>query len=86
MLSCQEVTRLVSDSLDRPLPFRVLLGVRIHLFLCKWCDRFRRQLLFIRQALRQGAGHLEDRDLPSLPPLSPETRERIKQSLTREES
>ena len=85
MLSCEEVTRLVSESLDRPLPLRVRLSVQIHLFLCQWCDRFRRQLLFIRQALRRGAAHLEDHDLPALPSLSPDARERMKRSLAQDE-
>jgi hypothetical protein len=71
MLSCQEVTRLVSESFDRPLPLGVSLSVRLHVF-------------FIRQTLRRGAGHLDDHDLPVLPVLPLDARERIKQSLARE--
>jgi hypothetical protein len=85
MLSCEEVTRLLSEFLDRPLPLRARLSVSLHLFLCKWCDRFRRQLLLIRQVLRQGAEHLEGPDVPALPSLSPDARERITRLLAQEE-
>ena len=81
MLSCQEVTRLISESFDHPLPFRKQIGMRLHLLICKWCDRFRRQVLFIQDSLRRGAAQLESQDLASLMSLSTAARERIKQAL-----
>jgi hypothetical protein len=50
---CNEVVRLVSEGMDRPLPFGVKLKLRLHLWICHACERYRRQLLFIRDALRQ---------------------------------
>jgi hypothetical protein len=81
MLSCQEVSRFVSESLDRELPLGQRLRVRIHLLMCRFCSRFRRQVLFLRDAARryltmgEGMASLFGTD------LSPEARERIKRSL-----
>jgi hypothetical protein len=85
MLSCQDTTKLISESLDRPLSARIRFGVWLHLLICKWCDRFRRQVLFIRTALRRAAAQLETQDFPALPPLSSEARERLKQALRRQQ-
>jgi len=51
MLSCKEVTRLVSQGLDRRLGFGERLRLHIHLAICDGCANFRRQMLFIRQAM-----------------------------------
>ncbi len=83
MRSCEEVTRLVSETLDRPLSLRLRLSISLHLFLCKYCRRFRRQVLFIREVLRHGGQHLDAQDLPVFASLSPEVRARIKQVLAR---
>ncbi len=57
--------------------------MRFHLLICKWCDRFRRQVLFLQDSLRRGAAQLEQQDLPALASLSPAARERIKDVLLR---
>lgn len=85
MLSCKEATRLVSDSLDRKLPFRLLLPLRIHLLLCKFCDRYRKHLLFIREAVRRHPDRVEGHEEPSSPAISHEARERITRFLTPED-
>lgn len=82
MLSCKEVTHLVSESLDRKLPLWQRLMVRLHLLMCKFCSRFQRQMFFLRDAVRQHSG-TDDLEETSFPGLSPEARERIKQTLTR---
>lgn len=83
MLSCKETTRLVSESLDRPLPLRQRIAVRVHLLFCKLCNRYRQHLLFIRDALRRHPERLEAHEGPPSPLLSPEARERIKRHLSR---
>lgn len=73
MISCRKATELASRALDAPLSRRERLALRLHLWVCQRCRRYRRQLLLLRQAVRQG--RLED----WLPParLSPEARRRI---------
>jgi predicted anti-sigma-YlaC factor YlaD len=81
MLSCEEVTRLLSDSMDRRLPLRQQVAVRMHLFMCKLCSRYRRQLLFLREAMRRYAEDLEQGKLVPPVSLSEEARERMKSTL-----
>ena len=85
-LTCDESTRLVSESLDRELPAGERWAVRLHALSCRSCRRFRRQLLFLRDAVRRGAGGMDADPLELGAALSPEARERIKQSLARHKS
>ena len=55
--SCREAARLQSEALDQSLAWRKKLGLRLHLALCKWCRRYGRQLLFLREAARQRDSH-----------------------------
>ena len=51
-LSCEESTRIVSDSLDRDTSSVERWAVRLHGIGCWSCRRFRRQMQFLRQAMR----------------------------------
>jgi hypothetical protein len=51
MLSCKEVTRLLSQAQDRPLALGERIKLRLHLAVCTACTRFARQLAFMRTAL-----------------------------------
>ena len=84
MLSCKEAAWLISESIDRDLAFMQRIGLRIHLMMCKYCSRYRRQLLFIREAIQHYLDEIEDEE--SLPPvsLSPEARKRLIESLSRQ--
>jgi hypothetical protein len=81
MLACKDVTELISRSMDTSLPIGERIGVRIHLLMCKFCTRYERQLLLIRETLRRlvsAEGHDEEVGEGK---LSEEARERIKKSL-----
>lgn len=52
MLSCKEVTRLLSESQDRELTLFEGLQLRMHLAMCKGCTNFDRQMKFLRRASR----------------------------------
>ncbi len=81
MLSCKEVSHLVSESLDRQLPLVQRLRVRLHLLMCRFCSRFRQQTLFLRDAARRYLRAIEETETGPGTALSPEARERIKRSL-----
>ena len=49
--TCQDATRLLSESMDRTLPLRTRLALTLHIVLCRGCRAYRRQLLLIRHAL-----------------------------------
>lgn len=81
MPSCLEVTRLISAGMDRPLPVWKRIGLRAHLLVCTLCERYRRQLLFIRDAVRRHPDELAGADQPAFPALTPEARERFKRAI-----
>ena len=86
MLNCREVSRLVSESLDRKLPFWKRIGVWIHLGMCRYCSGFRKDLLHLRNAARQ---HSDDIKIGTSGPeatLSKEARKRIQRALESQNS
>ena len=52
MASCKEVTRLVSQGLDRNLGLGERLAVRLHFVVCKDCNNVSRQMAFLRRAVQ----------------------------------
>ncbi len=81
MLNCQEVSRLVSESLDRKFSFWQRTGVWIHLSMCKLCRGFRKDLLELRSAARQHADDIKMDACEHNSTLSEEARERIQNAL-----
>lgn len=79
MFSCKEITQLVSESLDRRLPFYRRFLIRMHLYMCKYCLRFDKQLHIMRDISRDQ--QLQDCTLDQSVALPPEACERIKQSI-----
>ena len=44
MLMCKEATRLISEGLDRRLPFWQRMGLRMHVMMCGACSTYKRQI------------------------------------------
>ncbi|MDA8178876.1 MAG: anti-sigma factor family protein [Desulfobacteria bacterium] len=81
MLSCKDVTQLISQSMDASLPIGKRIGMRLHLLMCKFCSRYERQLLLIRETVR---GIVATEGKSGEPPgetLSEEAKDRIRKSL-----
>ena len=76
--SCREASRLQSEALDHALSPLQRLGLRLHLVLCKWCRRYGRQLRFLRGAAHEQQDKVAEAESQT---LSPDARERLKQSL-----
>ncbi len=53
IFNCKEVSRLVSDSMDRELGLGQRIGIRFHLMMCKYCSRFAGQLKQMRDVLKK---------------------------------
>ena len=79
MFCCQDVSRKFSESLDRKLPLHERMLIRMHQLMCRYCARFRRHLLLLRELGRSEkiVGLSEDFSAG----LSQQARERIKASL-----
>jgi len=82
MLSCKDVTRLISDSMDRSLPLGKRIGVRLHLMICRFCVRYERQLQLIRDTVRRITDPPDPPAALPLDALSSEARERILRSIS----
>ena len=53
MLSCKQVTELVSARQDRKLTLSERLGMVLHLMICGLCRKYKRQIDFITRAARR---------------------------------
>ena len=58
--TCQEVTALLVAREDQALPRVELIALRFHLVICKACPGFERQMLTMRNAMKQWRNYSED--------------------------
>ena len=65
--------------MDASLPAHHRVMITLHLLMCKYCNRFRKQLLFIRKAVRIDKPAADDPCRTAS--LSKATRERIKKAV-----
>jgi hypothetical protein len=79
MFRCKDVSQKVSQSMDASLPYHHHLAIRVHLLMCRYCSRFRRQLLMLRKMSRYVDSDPSGGEMTS--ELSIETKERIKERL-----
>ncbi|HKD82407.1 MAG TPA: zf-HC2 domain-containing protein [Candidatus Angelobacter sp.] len=76
---CDQLTALISNSMDRELAFGERLLLRFHLFICGRCRRYQEHLELIRCSARR-----RDREEVLIDAcLSVESRSRMKQLLSR---
>jgi hypothetical protein len=62
MLSCKEVTHLLSESQDRKLTVGERARLEMHLLICDGCTNFRKQMDFLRKACRSYVDRRRDGD------------------------
>ena len=60
MRNCKEVTALVIARDDRDLPWVERAALRVHMAMCQACPRFERQVLTMRNAMKQWRGYADD--------------------------
>lgn len=80
MYSCRDYAELASQSLDLSLTFWQRVRLRIHLWLCAPCRRFRDHALYLRTALRRRQAASSPQSDPCVR-LSETARERIRRAL-----
>jgi hypothetical protein len=78
--TCKEVTRMASDTMERKLPLRQRLDMKLHLLICTMCMRYVKQLQFMHDAIQQHAAQIETGATSPLT-LPDDARERMKQRL-----
>ncbi len=81
MLRCRDISKLVSESMERQLPLGQRIQLRMHLMLCRLCAGFARQTRLLRRAAKQDSERsVADLSTPEAT-LPEEARERIKAAL-----
>ena len=58
--TCKEVSALLVAREDRELPLVERVALRVHLAMCEACPRFERQLLTMRNAMKQWRAYAND--------------------------
>jgi predicted anti-sigma-YlaC factor YlaD len=56
MGKCKNITRLLSDALDRQLSAGEWLAVRVHLPTCSGCRNYRKHIALLRAAAHEASG------------------------------
>ena len=66
--------------MDKELPLTTRIKLRVHYFMCSFCERYAKQLNYMREVARQfpeKIGEISDTTLPT------EAKERLKETLRR---
>ena len=79
--ACKQTVELISESMERPLTLRERVLLKLHLWVCMWCQWYLEHLQLMRDALRLQENE-SDVDVSTTTRLSDEARERIRRSLT----
>jgi len=64
---CRSMTRLISDAMDRPLPWRKRVEIYFHRKICVGCNRYHDQLHFTHDTIHGLEGHLDELTQEELP-------------------
>ena len=75
---CREMVRILSKSMDEPMPLMMRIKKRIHFLICCWCQRYEEQLRYIRDTASRFPEHADEASGATFPS---EAKERIKQKL-----
>lgn len=78
---CEDITHLISKSMDAKLSFRERLQVRIHIIGCILCRRYQEQLQKIEKALKKSVHLFENDETEKKDTLGPEAYNRIKSNI-----
>src|SRR5438552_18808459 len=76
--TCPEVTRILSLGMDKQLSLMMRMKLRIHYLMCSFCERYMKQLKYIREVSREfpeKIGEVSDAS------LSADAKERMKAAL-----
>ncbi len=78
---CKDITRTLSQSMDRTLPLGTRIKMRFHMLFCVYCRRYEKHLKYIRVAVRGLADHANEISSAKLPA---DAKARMKAALQKE--
>ena len=80
MPACQQTVQTISESMERSLSLQERIKLKLHLWICVWCQWYMEHLHVIRDASRAQASKAPD--VITSVTLSDEARDRIRRRLT----
>lgn len=81
--SCRDISQLISAGMDRNLPLRKRLSIRLHVSMCKYCRRYEKQM----HLLHEGVGYYADPEMNVVEKsLSPAAKKKLEQTLRTRQS
>jgi len=83
MLNCKDMTKLISDSLERKISFRQHMELWLHIMMCGMCRRFRSNIIELRKRVR-GSKTLWDRQETTSTPMLPAAKSRLEAAIKRQ--
>jgi len=81
--ACQQAVETISESMERSLSLQERIKLKLHLWVCVWCQWYMEHLQVIRAASRAQASKAPD--MMTSATLSNEARERIRRRLTNQD-
>lgn len=78
---CKTITPVIGESLDKRLPLRQRIVIRLHLFTCEACARYLEQIEFLRAAAHRHEEMLETAAADSNAAMSSDAKERLRSRL-----
>lgn len=79
---CKQTVVVISQSMERPLTIRERILLKLHLWVCAWCQWYMEHLYLMRDTLKHPQFEESVLEPPGSPGLSVEARERIKRKLS----
>lgn len=79
--ACDELTPVMSQSLERKLTLRERTTLKLHLLICMQCQRYLKQLHMMHEALKLKARSEANNNESAKSGLSDPARERLKEAL-----
>ena len=82
MSRCKDITKLISDSMERELSLWQRIDLRMHLILCGFCRRFQSNVLVLRKLATSTMAFSEKgENAAEEPKLSVEAKTRIRNAI-----
>lgn len=83
MLNCKDMTKLISDSMERKISVRQRMELWLHIMMCGMCRRFRSNIIELRKRVRGSKSLLDQADITPAP-LPPATKARLEEVIKRQ--
>ncbi|MBF0220502.1 MAG: hypothetical protein HQL49_13390 [Gammaproteobacteria bacterium] len=85
MLTCKNITHLVSTVIEHPPTWRQRIAIQIHLWMCASCRHFVQQSQLLQRAVRSIKQRIINGEAEEIPSLPEDARQRIFNHLQHEQ-